>query len=177
MSSAFRNADPRVTKKLSAENSTPTNARTARNSAAIWVDWIKLEGPITETAVPESRIVRVEPENTANVKNLEIIRRLEDTYKEKYYLEEGVDKAAEAAENQEIVAALRKKHSDYDSHPTLKYQKAGLPGAPDLATMGSDPINAVAALYSPYRRYYSYMKHYASSQRSRVPNFHGYSTL
>ena len=112
----------------------------------------------------ESRIVRIEPENTANVKNLEIIRRLEDTYKEKWLpWKEGVDKAAEAAENQEIVAALRKKHSDYDSHPTLKYQKAGLlKGAPDPRDYGgSDPINAVAALYSPYRRYYSYMKHYA----------------
>ena len=131
---------------------------------AIWVDWIELEGPITETAVTESQIVRVEPENTANVKNLEIIRRLEDTYKEKWLpWKEGVDKAAEAAENREIVAALRKEHSDYDSHPTLKYQKAGLlKGAPDPRDYGgSDPINAVAALYSPYRRYYSYMKHYA----------------
>ena len=131
---------------------------------AIWVDWIELEGPITETAVTESQIVRVEPENTAKVKNLEIIRRLEDTYNEKWLpWKEGVDKAAEAAENREIVAALRKEHSDYDSHPTLKYQKAGLlKGAPDPRDYGgSDPINAVAALYSPYRRYYSYMKHYA----------------
>ena len=131
---------------------------------AIWVDWIELEGPITEAAGTESRIVRVEPENTVNVKNLEIIKRLEDTYKEKWLpWKKGVDKAAEAAENQEIVAALRKKHSDYDSNPTLKYQKAGLlKGAPDPRDYGgSDPINAVAALYSPYRRYHSYMKHYA----------------
>ena len=66
-------------------------------------------------------------------KNLEIIKRLEDTYKEKWLpWKEGVDKAAESADNQEIVAALRKKYSDYDSHPTLKYQKAGLlKGAPD----------------------------------------------
>jgi hypothetical protein len=111
-----------------------------------------------------SRVFRVEPENTVNVKNLEIIKRLEDTYKEKWLpWKKGVDKAAEAAENQEIVAALRKKHSDYDSNPTLKYQKAGLlKGAPDPRDYGgSDPINAVAALYSPYRRYHSYMKHYA----------------
>ena len=131
---------------------------------AIWVDWIELEGPITEAAGTESQIVRVEPENTVNVKNLEIIKRLEDTYKEKWLpWKKGVDKAAEAAENQEIVAALRKKHSDYDSNPTLKYQKAGLlKGAPDPRDYGgSDPINAVAALYSPYRRYHSYMKHYA----------------
>ena len=33
---------------------------------AIWVDWIELEGPITESAVTESRIVRVEPEQTIN---------------------------------------------------------------------------------------------------------------
>ena len=111
-----------------------------------------------------SRVFRVEPENTVNVKNLEIIKRLEDTYKEKWLpWKKGVDKAAEAAENQEIVAALRKKHADYDSNPVLKYQKAGLlKGAPDPRDYGgSDPINAVAALYSPYRRYHSYMKHYA----------------
>ncbi|MGB4710444.1 MAG: DUF1592 domain-containing protein [Fuerstiella sp.] len=111
-----------------------------------------------------SRVFRVEPEKTVNVKNVEIIKRLEDTYKKKWLpWKEGVDKAAEAAENQEIVAALRKKHADYDSNPVLKYQKAGLlKGAPDPRDYGgSDPINAVAALYSPYRRYHSYMKHYA----------------
>ncbi|MDC0308505.1 DUF1587 domain-containing protein, partial [Planctomycetaceae bacterium] len=111
-----------------------------------------------------SRVFRVEPEKTVNVKNVEIIKRLEDTYKKKWLpWKEGVDKAAEAAENQEIVAALRKKHPDYDSNPTLKYKKAGLlKGAPDPRDYGgSDPINAVAALYSPYWRYHSYMKHYA----------------
>ena len=111
-----------------------------------------------------SRVFHVEPENTVNVKNLEIITRLEDTYKEKWLpWKEGVDKAAEAPENQGIVAALRKQHPDYDSDPVLKYKKAGLlKGAPDPRDYGgSDPINAVAALYSPYRRYHSYMKHYA----------------
>ena len=111
-----------------------------------------------------SKIFRVEPEKTVNIKNAEIIKRLEDTYKKKWLpWKEGVDKAAEAAENQEIVAALRKKHPDYDSNPTLKYKKADLlKGAPDPRDYGgSDPINAIAALYSPYRRYHSYMKHYA----------------
>ena len=98
------------------------------------------------------------------MKNLEISKRLEDTYNEKWLpWKKGVDKAAEAAENQEIVAALRKKHPDYDSNPTLKYRMAGLlRGAPDPRDYGgSDPINAVAALYSPYRRYHRYLKHYA----------------
>ena len=111
-----------------------------------------------------SQVFRVEPEDTVNPKNLEIIKRLEENYQKKWLpWKDAVDKAAEAAENKEIVAALRKKHSDYDSNPVLKYQKADLlKGAPDPRDYGgSDPINAVAALYSPYRRYHSYMKHYA----------------
>ena len=131
---------------------------------AIWVDWIELEGPVTESAVTKSAITRVEPENTINGKNREIITRLEDTYNEKWLpWKKGVDKAAESPENEDIVAALRKQHPDYDSDPVRKYKKAGLlKGAPDPRDYGgSDPINAVAALYSPYRRYHSYMKHYA----------------
>ena len=128
---------------------------------AIWVDWIELVGPITEGSV---KTFRVDPEKTVNDKNEEIIKKLEKTYKEKWVpWKEGVDKAAEAAENQEIVAALRKQHPDYDSNPTLRYKKADLlKGSPDPRDYGgSDPINAVAALYSPYQRYHSYMKHYA----------------
>ena len=111
-----------------------------------------------------SRVFRVEPENTVNVKNLEILRNLEDAYKKKWlpYKKE-VDRAIAAAENKETVAALRKEHADYDSDSLLKYRKAGrLKGAPDPRDYGgSDPINAIAALYSPYRRYHNYLKHYA----------------
>ncbi|QDT59739.1 Planctomycete cytochrome C [Stieleria bergensis] len=131
---------------------------------AIWVDWIELEGPLSDATAAAPKTHRVEPENTANVKNLEIIKRLEDNYKEKWLpWTQWVDKAAKAAENQEIVAPLRKRHPDYDSDPVLKYRKADLlKGAPDPRDYGSsDPINAVAALYSPYRRYHSYLKHYA----------------
>ena len=131
---------------------------------AIWVDWIELEGPISNAMAAAPKTHRVEFEETVNVRNLEIIKRLEDTYEKKWLpWKEGVDKAAEAAENQEIVAALRMKHPDYDSNPTLKYKKAELlKGAPDPRNYGgSDPINAVAALYSPYQRYHGYMKHYA----------------
>ena len=131
---------------------------------AIWVDWIELEGPISNAMTAAPKAHRVEFEETVNVRNLEIIKRLEDTYKKKWLpWKEGVDKAAEAAENKDIVATLRKKHPDYDSNPTLKYKKAELlKGAPDPRDYGgSDPINAVAALYSPYQRYHGYMKHYA----------------
>ena len=131
---------------------------------AIWVDWIELEGPLSNAEVAAPRTHRVEPERTVNVKNLEIIKRLEDTYTKKWLpWKEGVDKASEAAENRDIVAALRRKHPDYDSSRVLKYKMAELlKGAPDPRDYGgSDPINAVAALYSPYRRYHSYMKHFA----------------
>jgi len=131
---------------------------------AIWVDWVELEGPISNAMAAAPKAYRVEFEETVNVRNLEIIKKLEDTYQKKWLpWKEGVDKAAKAAENREIVAALREKHPDYDSNPTLKYKKADLlKGAPDPRDYGgSDPINAVAALYSPYQRYHGYMKHYA----------------
>ena len=131
---------------------------------AIWVDWIELEGPLSNSEVAAPKVHRVELEKTANVRNLQIMKNLENTYQEKWLpWKQGVDKAARAPENQEIVAALRKEHPDYDSNPVLKYRKAGLlKGAPDPRDYGGgDPINAVAALYSPYRRYHSYMKHYA----------------
>ena len=111
-----------------------------------------------------SQLFHIEPEDTVNIKNLEIIKRLEDNYEEKWLAyKNAVDKVAEADENKEIVAALRKMHPDYDSDPLLKYRKADLlKGAPDPRNYGgSDPINAIAALYSPYRRYHAYLKYYA----------------
>ncbi len=124
-----------------------------------------IDETIERQTVPQkpSQIFRVEPEDTVKAKNLEIIKRMEHSYNEKWLpWKQGVDKAAEAAENQEVVANLRKKHPDYDSGSLIKYRTAGLlKGAPDPRDFGgSDPINAIAALYSPYRRYHSYLKHY-----------------
>ena len=44
---------------------------------AIWVDWIELEGPITESSVLKSTITRVEPENTINPANESFIQQVE----------------------------------------------------------------------------------------------------
>eukprot|EP01047_Picozoa_sp_COSAG01_P069406 COSAG01_NODE_10261_length_2207_cov_623.332543_1_plen_557_part_00 len=96
---------------------------------AIWVDWIELEGPISEGSI---KTFRVEPEKTINVKNEEIIEKFEITYKEKWLpWKEGVDKAAQAVENQKIVAALRKQHPDYDSNPTLQIAVGQIAQFPD----------------------------------------------
>ena len=116
------------------------------------------------THAKPTKVFRIELEESVNPKKLQIIKNLEETYQKKWLpWKEGVDKAAKAPENQQIVAELRKKHPNYDTDPVLKYKMAGLlKGAPDPRDYGgSDPINAVAALYSPYRRYHSYMKHYA----------------
>ncbi len=115
------------------------------------------------TRAKPTKVFRVELEKSVNPRKLQIINNLEETYQKKWLpWKEGVDKAAKAPENQQIVAELRKKHPNYDADPVLKYKMAGLlKGAPDPRDYGgSDPINAVAALYSPYRRYHSYMKHY-----------------
>ncbi|MBL66824.1 MAG: hypothetical protein CMO74_00005 [Verrucomicrobiales bacterium] len=115
------------------------------------------------TRAKPTKVFRVELEKSVNPRKLQIIKNLEETYQKKWLpWKEGVDKAAKAPENQQIVAELRKKHPNYDADPVLKYKMAGLlKGAPDPRDYGgSDPINAVAALYSPYRRYHSYMKHY-----------------
>ena len=111
-----------------------------------------------------SKVFRMEPEESVNPKNLEIIKRLEETYEKKWLpWKQGVDKALEAPENQEIVAELRKKHRDYDTSPFIKYQNADfLKGSPDPRDYGvNDGIKAVAVLYSGYWRWYDYMKHYA----------------
>lgn len=131
---------------------------------AVWVDWVELVGPLPNGEVAASKVHRVEPEKTVNVKNLEIIKKLEKTYKEKWLpWKQGVDKAAKAPENKEVMAELRKKYPTLDTDPVRLYRNADrLKGAPDPRDYGgSDPINAIAALYSPYRRYHSYMKHYA----------------
>ena len=116
------------------------------------------------TRAKPTKVFRVELEKSVIPRKLQIINNLEETYQKKWLpWKEGVDKAAKAPENQQILAELRKKHPNYDTDPVLKYKMAGLlKGAPDPRDYGgSDPINAVAALYSPYRRYHSYMKHYA----------------
>ena len=116
------------------------------------------------TRAKPTKVFRMEPEESVNPKNLEIIKRLEETYEKKWLpWKEGVDRAVAAPENKEIVAELRKKHPNYDTDPTLKYQQADLlKGSPDPRDYGAkDPISAVAGLYTIYWKNQNYMKHYA----------------
>ena len=116
------------------------------------------------TRAKPTKVFRMEPEESVNPKNLEIIKRLEETYEKKWLpWKEGVDRAVAAPENKEIVAKLRKKHPNYDTDPTLKYQQAELlKGSPDPRDYGAkDPISAVAGLYTIYWKNQNYMKHYA----------------
>ena len=45
---------------------------------AIWVDWMELEGPLTDDAWTESMIIRVEPEKSINPENEKEIARIEE---------------------------------------------------------------------------------------------------
>ena len=130
---------------------------------AIWVDWIELEGPLSNSVVTESKTHRVELEKTVNVKNLEIIKSQEKKYKEKWLpWKEGVEKAAKDPANQEVMAELRKNHPALDADPFQLYRNAErLKGAPDPTKFGfGDPINAIAH-YRSIQRQLDYMKHYA----------------
>lgn len=130
---------------------------------AIWVDWIELEGPLSNSVVTASKTHRVEPEKTVNVKNLEITKSQEKKYKEKWLpWKEGVEKAAKDPANEEVMAELRQKHPDLDANPFELYKNAErLKGAPDPTKFGfGDPINAVAH-YRSIQRQLDYTKHYA----------------
>ena len=91
------------------------------------------------TRAKPTKVFRVELEKSVIPRKLQIINNLEETYQKKWLpWKEGVDKAAKAPENQQIVAELLKKHPNYDTDPVLKYKMAGLlKGAPILATMAA----------------------------------------
>lgn len=130
---------------------------------AIWVDWIELEGPITEAAVTESRIVRVEPEKTINPDNEKEIAQIEDAYKRFTQWQVGVDKAAATPENKAKIAELSKKEPAI-THPIHFYRYAHLlNGAPDAGDFGfRDSGKAAAANPKWDRAQLAYHKHYAA---------------
>ena len=129
---------------------------------AIWVDWIELEGPITEAAVTESRIVRVEPEKTINPDNEKAIAQTEERQKRFAQWKKGVDEAAKTPENQAIIAEIRKTDRLID-HPNRFYTFADrLKGTPNPRDFGfTDAKNAAAS--DPARsRSLALHKHYVS---------------
>lgn len=103
---------------------------------SIWIDWVELEGPISEAQVTASKVIRVEPEKTINRKQEKTIRGIEARYAQFTKWQKEVDKAAATPENQAIIAEERKKGRGLD-HPRHYYVFAGkLKGAPNPRDFG-----------------------------------------
>ncbi len=129
---------------------------------AIWVDWIELTGPISETAVTESRIVRVEPEKTINPANEKEIAQTEERQNRFGLWKKGVDEAAKTAENQAIIAEIRKTERLID-HPNRFYTYADrLKGTPDPRDFGFTDAKKAAASDPSRSRSLALHKHYAA---------------
>lgn len=127
---------------------------------AIWVDWIELTGPISETADTESRIVRVEPEKTINPANEKEIAQTEERQKRFGLWKKGVDEAAKTAENQAIIAKIRKTDRLID-HPNRFYTFADrLKDTPNPREFGFSDAKKAAASDPSRSRSLALHKHY-----------------
>jgi hypothetical protein len=129
---------------------------------AIWVDWIELEGPITEAAVTESGIVRVEPEKTINPDNEKGIAQTEERQERFQQWKKGVDEAARTPENQAIIAEIRKTDRLID-HPNRFYTFADrLKGTPNPRDFGFIDVKKAAASDPSRSQSLALHKHYVS---------------
>ncbi len=127
---------------------------------AIWVDWIELEGPLTESAVTKSAITRVEPEKTINPANEDVIKRIEEQQSRFEQWKKGVDEAAKSPENQAIIAEIRKTDRLID-HPNRFYTFADrFEGTPNPRDFGFSDVKKAAAADPSRSRGLALHKHY-----------------
>ena len=129
---------------------------------AIWVDWIELVGPISDAAMAESKITRVEPEKTINPANEKEVANIEAGYARFTKWKKAVDKAAATPENQAIIAEIRKTDRLID-HPNRFYSYADrFKGAPHPKEFGIVGDAKKVAGWDPEadRRDLAYHKHY-----------------
>lgn len=122
----------------------------------------------------EPRVFRVEPETTVNVESLESMRQLQETNERFMRWKAGVDKAAAAPENREIVAEILKANPKFDlsawpSPSAFQFYRHAhkLIGAPDPKDFGfRDDNDATFSFQGGYSRKYAYLKHYAELPHS-----------
>ncbi|MBT4275211.1 MAG: DUF1587 domain-containing protein, partial [Verrucomicrobia bacterium] len=112
---------------------------------------------------------RLEPERTVNVASAKAMRQLEEARDRFMRWKAGVDKAAAASENREIMTRILKENPNFDlsAFPSaagfLFYRHAHqLIGAPDPKEFGFRDDNAATfSFQGGYSRKYAYLKHYA----------------
>lgn len=120
------------------------------------------------------KVFRVEPETTVNVRSLAELQQLEETNERFMAWKSGVDKAAEAPENKEIVAAILQENPNLDlkawpsASAFLFYRHASrLKGIPDPRSFGfKDDNDATFSFQGGYARKHSYIKHYSELPHS-----------
>ncbi|HBP81325.1 MAG TPA: hypothetical protein DD662_02330 [Planctomycetaceae bacterium] len=127
---------------------------------AIWVDWIELEGPLTESAVTKSAMTHVEPEKTINPANEDVIKQIEEQQTRFEQWKKGVDEAAKSPENQAIIAEIRKTDRLID-HPNRFYTFADrFEGTPNPRDFGFSDVKKAAAADPSRSRSLALHKHY-----------------
>ena len=109
-------------------------------------------------------VFRVEPESTVNVQSVKAMKQMEETQIRYLGWKAGVDKAALAPENREVLEEIRKKFKLTDLTDNVRlYQNADLlKGVPDPKKFGFKDANVASFSYQGgYGRKYAYLKHYA----------------
>ena len=111
----------------------------------------------------ESKIFRVEPENTVNVQSRKNMKSQEET-QERYLLWKAeVDKVAKLPENAAVLDQIKKKYKITDLTNSVRlYQNVNLlKGAPNAKKFGfRDSNQASFSFQGGYGRTHAYMKHY-----------------
>ncbi len=117
---------------------------------------------------------RVEPETTVNIASAEAMRQMKEARDRFMRWKAGVDKAAAAPENREIMAEILRENPKFDlsAFPAasgfLFYRHAHkLIGAPDPKQFGFRDDNAATfSFQGGYSRKYAYLKHYSELPHS-----------
>jgi hypothetical protein len=111
-----------------------------------------------------TKVFRMEPESTVNVRSAKAMKKMEETYGRYLGWKAGVDKAALAPENQKVLEQIRKNYKLTDLTDNVRlYQNANLlKGVPDPKKFGFKDAHAASFSYqSGMGRTYPYLKHYA----------------
>ena len=110
----------------------------------------------------ETSITRVEPEETINPANENIIKRTEEAQERFNQWKKGVDEAAKSPENQAIIAEIRKKNRLID-HPNRFYIFAEhFKGVPSPRDFGFSDFQKAAAADPSRSKNLALLMHYAS---------------
>ena len=106
-------------------------------------------------------VFRIEPEETVNPVLRNEVKELDDQYERFLAWRAGVDKAAAAPENKEIMAELLSKSPDNVPSNVKFYKHAHLlKGIPDPKDYGFRDIGRASFSYNVKNRAYTYFKHY-----------------